>query len=67
MPVREVSTEEGLEFAKMMNAPFFEISSKLSVNVHEMFLKIVWETLYITALNEIENAQKRKKKKCIIS
>ena len=40
---REISTEEGEEFGRELNCPYFETSGKARINVEESFFELVRE------------------------
>lgn len=63
---REVSTSEGLEFAKLYNMKFFETSAKDNTNVKEIFEFIAENKLqdnsFLNQTNSIEEKELKKRK-----
>lgn len=52
---RQVSKEEGQEFAQQFNMPFLETSAKATLNVEEAFLKMTSEIYNDKVLSGKEN------------
>jgi len=64
---RQVSTKEGKDLAKSINAPFFETSAKSRVNVDAAFLELVKEVKRWRATKEVVGQKRHKKESsCVI-
>jgi small GTP-binding protein len=58
---RRVSTQEGLDKARIMNCPFIEVSAKNNINVNQLF-----ETILRQIINQWQTPIVKKKKICYI-
>ena len=58
---RQVSRQEGIEFAKQYNMPFFETSAKEGINIDKCFYQVARE--YYRMLYSFQNKLKEKQKK----
>jgi GTPase KRas protein len=60
---REVTTEEAKEYAKSINAPFYETSAKARINVEEGFYQLVREIRKWNQMIEQDNKDQKQTKK----
>jgi len=64
---RKVSTQEGIDFAKKIEAPFYETSAKTRLNVEDAFFNLVREMkTWHGSHDDPEENKKKSKKPCII-
>eukprot|EP01127_Copromyxa_protea_P001894 TRINITY_DN1179_c2_g2_i1.p1 TRINITY_DN1179_c2_g2~~TRINITY_DN1179_c2_g2_i1.p1 ORF type:complete len:354 (-),score=42.41 TRINITY_DN1179_c2_g2_i1:235-1296(-) len=60
---RQVRTEEGLEFAKSLNIPFFETSARNNENVDLSITQLIWESM---PRQDVTPGKKKKEEKCLV-
>jgi len=56
---REISTEQGIEFAKKSGMKYFEISAKTALNVNEAFVTITKDIIELNSGNNDDPIKSR--------